>query len=231
MCITQLSGRQLLHCLQTEQKCMRADTFCLADVLASSFVQLSRGFPLIAGWSQALASHGSKNKATNPTPKPLSELGADNVTDLGSRMYLGGDINSSVWPASRGVQHPAAKSCSGSPGWQPCQRYRSPSEWVWQHSYELLTQTVVARWVINDLLRLHLFVLAWKQHFVPVGHSCHERHVVEQDGSTGCLNFHGSKRNLSLSSTSEEQVRISRQQVERWKTAVQESWPWCSPED
>lgn len=167
MCIAQLSGRQLLHCLQTEEKCMRANTFCLADVLASSFVQLPQGFPLVASWSQVLALRGrlSKNKATNPTPKPLAELGVDSVTDLDSGLYLdGGDINSSVWPASQVVQHPAAKSCSGSPGRQPCQQYKSPSKQVWQHSHELLTQTVVAHWVINDLLRRHLFVLPWKQH-------------------------------------------------------------------
>lgn len=55
--------------------------------------------PLIAGGFQELALLGglSKNKATNPAPKPLSELGDDGVTDLSSGMHLDvGDINSSV---------------------------------------------------------------------------------------------------------------------------------------
>jgi len=38
-----------------------------------------------------------ENKAAKPAPKPLSELGDDSITDLGSRMHLdGGDTNGSV---------------------------------------------------------------------------------------------------------------------------------------
>lgn len=84
---------------------------------------------LIAGWFQALALLGglSKNKATNPAPKPLSELGDDSITRLGSRTDLdGGDVNSSVWPASRGVQHPAAKSCSGVLTDNPASNVKAP---------------------------------------------------------------------------------------------------------
>lgn len=79
---------------------------CARKQLCTTFPGLP---PSKSSWLQELALLGglSKKKATNPAPKPFSEWGDGSITHLGSRMCLdGGDINSSVWPDSWGVQHP-----------------------------------------------------------------------------------------------------------------------------
>lgn len=202
MCIAQLSVRQLLCCLQTKGKGMHADRFCFANTLTSSFVELPWGFAppyrLIprarhAWWAQQEQRHQRQSPFLRGemTASPSSFV-SHKPGDLGMHLDRG-DTDGFVWPASQGVQHPPAKSCSGCPGWQACWHCTSRSEWVWQCKYEFLTRIVAVYWVINDydLLYCCLLVLPQKQHSVvhkaPERYSCCNRHVVEQHGSAACL--------------------------------------------